>query len=141
MYELSLTTVILRYVFFHGITLVLGVIALLLTRKGKKWVFILCTACLIGVVALAARNVIPVVLDYKTESYITENNVKVICRSPWISFSDLGNSSLTVVTEDGRTIHLWHSGPFEKGQFQGTIVYAKRSRVVVSYDLEPESPE
>ena len=135
--EISLMKVILQYAYYHSIIFVLGVLAVLITRKGKKWVFILSIICLIGAVIIAAVSITPVILDYKKESYMTENNAKVICYDHGISFSDLGNSKITVVTEDGRIIHLLHSGPFVKGQFQGTVVYAKSSKIVVSYDLEP----
>ena len=139
MYDFVMVSVIKKYVLFFTITLVLGVLALLVSRKQKKWVFLICIVCLIGVVVLAAVRISPVLIDYKKESYIVEKNAKVICKSPTINFSDLGNSSLKVVTEDGRTIDLWYSGPFDegKGQFQGTVVYAKRSKIMVFYELEP----
>ena len=138
MYRSVLTSYLGRYVCFCAILIGLGVIALLVTRKEKKWIRLLCALCLIGSLVVSAGRIVPVVIDRKQEDYVELNDADVVCKSRTTSFSDLGNASLAVKIEDGRELKLLFAvyESIDAGRYRGTVVYAKRSKIVVYYDLD-----
>lgn len=136
MFDSVMVMVMKKYAYFFGIALILSIVAICITRKQKTWTFLISIFCAIGILILAIVHIGPVLIDYQKKDYIVEDNVKIICKNSGTSFSDLGNSSLTIITEDDREIHLLYSGMFEVGNYKGTIIYSNKSKIVVFYEIE-----
>lgn len=92
-----------------------------------KRIFATSIAISILVITIMVHNLSQTFLDIKNEDYITYYG-EYIERG-------YSNTLKTVVIYDnqGKEIKLLRSGPSENGTYYGTVIYGKRSEIVVEY--------
>lgn len=118
----------------YGVLILLCIIALaiciFLRRRCREKTYrilaVVCVSGLIGSVGLAAWELAPMVTDYISSSYIELANVKIISKTD-AGFDLSGLREVSVIDPSGAEIVLKTSMQFEKGEFDGTVVYAKAS--------------
>ena len=93
-----------------------------------KRIFAAGIAISILVITLMVHNLSQTFLDIKNEDYITYYG----------EYIERGYSSnilkiVVVYDEQGKEIKLLRTGPSENGTYYGTVVYGKRSEIVVEY--------
>ena len=93
-----------------------------------KRIFVAGIAISILVITLMVHNLSQTFLDIKNEDYITYHG-------EYIERGYSSNILKTVVVydEQGKEIKLLRTGPSENGTYYGTVVYGKRSEIVVEY--------
>lgn len=75
-----------------------------------------------------------VYLDMKYEDYITYCGEYVDCGA---SGNDTRNSVVIIYDEQGKEIWLKKTGLSDKGTYTGTVIYGRRSKVIVEYSGTP----
>ncbi len=93
-----------------------------------KWIFSISIAISVVVVAVLGIGLSRIFLDIQNEDYIT------YC-GEYIERGGGQKDLKTIVVYDdhGNEIKLLRTGPSEKGTYEGTVVYGKRSKIVVKY--------
>lgn len=94
-----------------------------------KWIFSGCIFISVIVTTVLGISLSKIYLDIKNEDYVT------YCGQ----YVERGGGqqelkTLVVYDESGKEIRLLRTGPSEKGLYKGTVVYGRRSRIVVEYD-------
>mgnify|MGYP004596964677 CR=1 FL=1 len=99
--------------------------------KGNKHFRLIITIGLTVSVAIAAvlgTGLLKIYLDIKNEDYVTYSGV-------YIERGGGQQELKTVIVydENGNEIRLLRTGSSQEGSFEGTVVYGRRSRIVVEY--------
>ncbi len=93
-----------------------------------KLIFAISIAISVVVVAVLGIGLSRIFLDIHNEDYITYSG-------EYIERGGGQKDLKTVVVYDGQgnEIRLLRTGPSEKGTYEGTVVYGKRSKIIVEY--------
>lgn len=112
-----------------------GIIAILLfirwALKGDakfKRIFAISLAVAAVAAAIMGTELSKIYLDIKNQDYVTYCGEYVERGG---GQRDL--KTVVVYDEDGKEIRLLRTGPSKQGTFEGTVIYGRRSRVVVEY--------
>lgn len=94
-----------------------------------KWIFAICISISIVVVAILGIGLSRIYLDIKAEDYVT------YC-GEYIERGGGQKELKTVVVYDemGKEIRLLRTGPNLNGVYEGTVIYGRRSKIVVEYN-------
>ena len=85
---------------------------------------------------MATVRVLPATVDCVKQDYVTEENIQIYCPSSYTE-TDGSITVFLITSEDKRTrMHMPNNG-IDKGFYEGTIVYAKRSKIIVYCNLIP----
>ena len=105
-------------------------------RDHKHFKKLLAICILIPVVMLTVfyAHISKVYLDMKYEDYITYCGEYVDCGARG---NDTFGSVVMIYDEQGREIRLEKTGRSDKGTYTGTVIYGKRSKVIVEYSGTP----
>ena len=93
-----------------------------------KKIFATSIAIAMLVIMLLVHNLTQTFLDIKNEDYITYDGVYIER-----GYSSDVIKSVVIYDEQGKEIRLLKTGPCENGTYYGTVVYGKRSEIVVEY--------
>ena len=105
-------------------------------NKHFKLIFSISIAISFAVVTIMAISLSKIVLDIQNKDYITYHG-EYIERG-----DDLQDNLKTVVVYDnqGNEIKLLRTGPSKKGGvYEGTVIYGKRSKIIVEYSGSSKS--
>lgn len=94
-----------------------------------KWIFAICISASFIVMTILSIDLSKIYLDIKNEDYLTYYG-EYIERGG--GQKDL--KTVVVYDESGKEIRLLRTGPGEKGTYEGTVVYGRRSKIIVKYD-------
>ena len=120
------------------IVLILGGVFFLIRLPIKwgtwpKWSYAIYAAVTLVVLTLLSINLMNIYLDIKEEAYITYQG----------NYIERGGGqrdlkTVVVYDTDGREIRLLRTGMSKTGEYIGTVVYGKRSKIVVEYNGIPK---
>lgn len=122
------------------IIIIIGLIALFFfirwAVKGEilpKWSYAICISVSMIVIAVLSVGLTRIYLDIKNEDYVT------FC-GEYIERGGGQKDLKTVVVYDdiGKEIRLLRTGPSEKGTYEGTVVYGRRSKIIKEYNGYPK---
>lgn len=130
---------IIEQVFFYGlfstIIILVAIIAVFFlirwTVKNEifpKWSYIIYLPLAIVVMAILCVGLLKIHLDIENKDYITYHGEYVERGG---GQSDL--KTVVVYDKSGKEIKLLRTGGSETGTYDGTVVYGKRSKVIVEY--------
>lgn len=93
-----------------------------------RLIFVACIAVSVVVIAVLGVGLTGIFLDIQNKDYITY-------RGEYIERGGGQKDLKTVIiyNEHGNEVKLLRTGASEKGIFEGTVVYGKRSKIVVEY--------
>ena len=94
-----------------------------------KWSYLVWAAVAVSVSALMWKGVLDIALDIRQESFVTYQGNYVERGG---GYRDL--KTVVVYDENGNEIKLLRAGQSKTGEYTGTVVYGKRSKIVVSYE-------
>ncbi len=94
--------------------------------KHFKLIIAASIAVVVIVISIMSIELVQIYLDIKNEDYITYQG-EYIERGG--GSQDL--ATVVVYDENGKEVRLLSWGPKKKGTFEGTVVYGKRSKIVV----------
>ncbi len=95
----------------------------------RKWILLICILVLIVVIAVMSIGLSKMYLDIKNEDYVTYCGVYIERGG---GQKDL--KTIVVYDETGNEVRLLRTGVSQEGTYEGTVVYGKRSKIVVEYD-------
>lgn len=121
-YEIANTIVILVMI---AAILIFTIWAL---KGDRRFKLIVSVTVVVSIVMTAAMGIelSEIILDMKNEDYITYNG-EYIQRSGGLR----GLTTVAVYDDQGKEIRLLRTGLSETGVYEGTVIYGKRSKVVV----------
>jgi len=99
-----------------------------------KWSYLIWAMIVVIVAILLGHGLINIHLDIKEEAYVTYRGV----------YEERGGGARELKTiaffdDNGKEIKLFHNNLSETGLYDGTIVYGKRSKVIVWYSGTPQN--
>lgn len=98
-----------------------------------KWIFAISIVISVVVVTVLGIGLSKILFDIQNEDYVTYYG-EYIERGG--GQKDL--KTVVVYDEQGNEIRLLRTGPSEKGTYEGTVVYGRRSKIVVEYNGVPK---
>lgn len=98
-----------------------------------KWIYAISIAISIVVVAVMGISLSKIFLDIQNKDYVTYCGEYVERGG---GQKDL--KTVVVYDEQGNEIRLLRTGPSESGNYEGTVVYGRRSKIVVEYNGVPK---
>lgn len=128
-YEIANTIVILVMI---AAILIFTIWAL---KGDRRFKLIVSVTVVVSIVMTAAMGIelSEIILDMKNEDYITYNG-------EYIQRGGLrGLTTVAVYDDQGKEIRLLRTGLSETGVYEGTVIYGRRSKVVVEYIGSPKS--
>ena len=136
---------IIEQVFIYGIIGTVIAIAMIVAtlvfvrwalkdNKHFKLIFTFCIAVAIVITMALGIALSKIILDMHNEDYITYNG-------EYIERGGGQKSLKTVVVYDdhGKEIKLLRTGAGETGVYEGTVIYGRRSKIIVKYSGSPKS--
>lgn len=98
-----------------------------------KWSYFVWAFVSLIIVVVLSMGICHIVLDMTEKDYITYQG----------SYIERGGGqqdlkTVVVYDEEGNEIRLLRNGASETGEFEGTVVYGKRSKIVVEYSGVPK---
>lgn len=130
-----LITVFIRYLIWFIIFAIIAVLAILVSRGEKKWIFSLVIVCTIGVAVVFSVLIGQTVADTIMQDFVTLENATLVCESATVDNYIGGCCSVTIISEDGLEFGLLSSTIIDAGTYKGTVVYAKRSKIIMSLEV------
>ena len=102
--------------------------------KHFKLIFTFCIAVAIVTTLVLGISLSKIILDIQNEDYITYHG-------EYIERGGGQKSLKTVVVYDdqGKEIRLLRTGAGETGIYEGTVIYGRRSKIIVEYSGSPKS--
>lgn len=102
--------------------------------KHFKLIFAFCIAVAIVITMVLGIELSKIILDIHNEDYITYHG-------EYIERGGGQKSLKTVVIYDdrGKEIKLLRTGAGETGVYEGTVIYGRRSKIIVEYSGSPKS--
>lgn len=101
-----------------------------------KWSYLIWAILAVSVSAFLWKGVIDISLDIKQEAFVTYDG-NYIERGG--GYRDL--KTVVIFDENGKEIKLLRAGQSEEGEYTGTVIYGKRSKIVVSYEGTPKESD
>lgn len=98
-----------------------------------KWCYLVWAIIAVSISALMCKGVVDISLDIKQEAFVTYQGDYVERGG---GYRDL--KTVVIFDEDGKEIKLLRAGQSETGEYTGTVIYGKRSKIVVSYEGTPK---
>lgn len=130
-----LITVFKRYLIWFFIFAVIAILAILVSRGEKKWIFSIVIVCTIGVAVVFSVLIGQTVADTIMQDFVTLENATLVCESATVDNYIGGCCSVTIISEDGLEFGLLSSTIIDAGTYKGTVVYAKRSKIIMSLEV------
>lgn len=102
----------------------------------KRFKLVISITIAVSVIMMASMGIelTEVILDMKYEDYITYSG-EYIQRGG----GSKGMTTVVVYDDQGKEIKLLRTGPSETGVYEGTVIYGRRSKVVVKFTGSPYS--
>lgn len=100
--------------------------------KHFKKILVICILIPVVMLTVFYAHISKVYLDMKNEDYITYNG-EYIQRSGGLR----GLTTVAVYDDQGKEIRLVRTGTCETGVYEGTVIYGRRSKVIVEYSGTP----
>lgn len=97
--------------------------------------FSIVIVCTIGVVVVFSVLIGQIVIDTIMQDFVMLENATLVCESATIDNYIGGCCSVTIVSEDGLEFGLLSSTIIDAGTYNGTVVYAKRSKIILSLEV------
>ena len=93
-----------------------------------KWTYAIYFSLAVAVMLVLSIGLFKIHLDIEDKDYVVYNGEYVERGG---GQKDL--KTVVVYDDQGNEIRLLRTGPSEKGTFEGTVIYGKRSKIVVEY--------
>lgn len=129
-----LNTVIKRYLIWFLVFVIVAVLSVLVVRGQKKWIISVVIVCAIGGVIVFSVLTGQIIVDSVKQDYIMLENATLICESGTIDNIG-GCCSVTIISEDGSKLGILSSTIIDEGTYKGTVVYAKRSKLILDLEM------
>ena len=129
-----------RNVFISAIIIIALVGILFLIRYAvkngvwSKWSYLIWAVITLITVVILGVGLSNIYLDIKEESYITYRGVYVERGG---GQKDL--KTVVIYDEDGNEIRLLRTGAGVSGEYEGVVIYGKRSQIIVQYSGIPKT--
>lgn len=130
-----LNTVCKRYLIWFFVFAVIAILSILVSRREKKWIFSIVIVCTIGFVIVFSVLIGQIVIDTIMQDFVMVENATLVCESATIDNYIGGCCSVTVFSEDGLEVGLLSSTIIDAGTYKGTVVYAKRSKLILYLEM------
>jgi hypothetical protein len=129
-----LNTVLKRYLVLFLVFVIIAVLSVWVVRGQKKWIVSMVIVCAIGGVLVFSILAGQIIIDFTKQDYVMLENSTLISESATIDNIG-GCCSVTIVSEDGLEFGLLSSTIIDAGTYKGTVVYAKRSKLILYLEM------
>lgn len=129
-----LNTVLKRYLILFLVFVIVAVLSVLVVRGQKKWIVSMVIVCIIGGVVVFSVLTGQIIIDSVKQDYVMLENSTLVSESGTIDNIG-GCCSVTIISEDGLEFGLLSSTIIDAGTYKGTVVYAKRSKLILYLEM------
>jgi len=129
-----LNTVLKRYLILFLVFVIIAVLSVWVVRGQKKWIISMVIVCAIGGVLVFSVLTGQIIIDFAKQDYVMLENSTLVSESGTIDNIG-GCCSVTIISEDGLEFGLLSSTIIDAGTYKGTVVYAKRSKLILYLEM------
>lgn len=130
-----LNTVFKRYLIWFLVFAIIAILSILVSLGEKKWIFSIVIVCTVGVMVVFSVLIGQIVIDAVMQDSVMIENATLVCESATIDNYIGGCCSVTLISEDGLEFGLLSSTIIDAGTYEGTVVYARRSKLILYVEM------